>query len=110
MADGGYDWILELDPSGKILGALGEPAHKPGQMAWAHFLMIGPNQTLYVADMLNWRFQVFARTAPTAKMTQYIPSVRTVWGAAPSVGWSSKQTDIPLISRGRFGPGFTSSR
>lgn len=96
MADGGYDRIIELDQSGKILGAFGEPGHKPGQMAWAHFLAIGPNQAIYVADVLNWRFQVFARTAPTGKMTHYIPSVRKFWGAVPSVGWSSKQTDIPL--------------
>src|ERR1022692_86553 len=49
MADGGYDRIIELDQSGKILGAFGEPGHKPGQMAWAHFLAIGPNQAIYVA-------------------------------------------------------------
>ena len=96
MADGGYDRIIELDQSGKILGAFGEPGHKPGQMAWAHFLAIGPNQVIYVADVLNWRFQVFARTAPTGNVSKYIPSVRKFWGAVPSVGWSSKQTDIPL--------------
>ena len=96
MADGGYDRIIELDPSGKILGAFGEPGHKPGQMAWAHFLAVGPDQSIYVADVLNWRFQVFARMAPTGKLTQYIPSVRKFWGAVPSVGWSSRQTDIPL--------------
>jgi DNA-binding beta-propeller fold protein YncE len=96
MADGGYDRIVELDQSGKILGAFGEPGHKPGQMAWAHFLAIGPNQAIYVADVLNWRFQVFARTAPTGNMTKYIPSVRMFWGSVPSVGWSSKQTEIPF--------------
>ncbi len=96
MADGGYDRIVELDQSGKILGAFGEPGHQPGQMAWAHFLAIGPNQTIYLADVLNWRFQVFARTAPTSNLTKYIPSVRMFWGAVPSVGWSSKQTEIPV--------------
>src|ERR1017187_8334647 len=96
MADGGYHRIVELDQSGKILGAFGEPGHKPGQMAWAHFLAIGPNQAIYVADVLNWRFQVFARTAPTGNMTKYIPSVRMFWGSVPSVGWASKQADIPF--------------
>lgn len=96
MADGGYDRIVELDQSGQILGAFGEPGHKPGQMAWAHFLAIGPNQAIYVADVLNWRFQVFARTTPTGNMTKYIPSVRMFWGSVPSVGWSSKQTEIPF--------------
>jgi DNA-binding beta-propeller fold protein YncE len=37
MVDGGYDRILELDPGGKILGALGEPGHAPGQIAWDIF-------------------------------------------------------------------------
>jgi len=96
MTDGGYDRIVELDQSGKILGAFGEPGHKPGQMAWAHFMAIGPDQTIYVADVLNWRFDVFARIAPTGNMTKYIPSVRMFWGSVPSVGWSSKQTDIPF--------------
>ena len=41
MTDGGYDRIVEVDQNGKILGAFGEPGHKPGQMAWAHFMAIG---------------------------------------------------------------------
>ncbi len=96
MADGGYDRIVELDQNGKILGALGQPGHKPGQGAWFHFMAIGPDQTLYVADVLNWRFQVFAHTEPTGKMSPYIPSVRMFGHATPSVGWYEKQTDLPL--------------
>jgi DNA-binding beta-propeller fold protein YncE len=96
MADGGYDRIVELDQNGKILGAFGEPGHKPGQMAWAHFMAIGADQTVYVADVLNWRFQVFVRKESTGNMTKYIPSVRMFWGATTSVGWASKQTDIPF--------------
>lgn len=96
MADGGYDRIIELDQNGKILGALGEPGHKSGQGAWFHFMAIGPDQNIYIADVLNWRFQVFARTAPTGKMTTYIPSVRAFGHADPSVGWYEKQTDLPL--------------
>jgi DNA-binding beta-propeller fold protein YncE len=96
MTDGGYDRIVELDQNGKILGALGEPGHRPGQMAWAHFMAMGPDQNIYVADVLNWRFDVFARTAPTGNMTKYVPSVRMFWGSVPSVGWLSKQSDIPI--------------
>jgi len=96
MVDGGYDRIVELDQDGKILGAFGEPGHKPGQMAWAHFMAIGPDQTIYVADVLNWRFDVFVRTAPTGSTTKYIPSVRMFWGSVPSVGWTSQQTAIPF--------------
>lgn len=96
MVDGGYDRIVELDQNGKILGAFGEPGHGPGQFAWAHFMAIGPDQTIYVADVLNWRFQVFGRTPPTGSMTKYIPSVRMFWGSTPSVGWTSQQTAIPF--------------
>jgi len=96
MVDGGYDRIVELDQSGKILGAFGEPGHKPGRFAWAHFMAIGPDQTIYVADVLNWRFQVFGRISPTGNMTKYIPTVRMFWGSLPSVGWASQQTAIPF--------------
>src|SRR5271163_3503304 len=96
MVDGGYDRIVELDQTGKILGAFGEPGHKPGEFAWAHFMAMGADQTIYVADVLNWRFQVFSRTAPTGSMSKYIPSVRMFWSSVPSVGWSSQQTAIPF--------------
>lgn len=97
MADGGYDRIVELDQEGKILGAFGEPGHKPGQMAWAHFIAMGPDKKIYVADVLNWRFQVFERSVSAEKkMTSYVPSKRMFWGSVPSVGWISKQSDIPM--------------
>jgi hypothetical protein len=96
MVDGGYDRVIELDQNGKILGAFGEPGHKPGQFAWAHFMALGPDQTIYVADVLNWRFQAFAHTAPSGVLTSYIPSVRMFWGSTPSVGWTSQQTAIPF--------------
>jgi len=96
MVDGGYDRIVELDQNGKILGAFGEPWHKPGQLAWSHFMAIGPDQSIYVAEVLNRRFQVLGRTAPTESMTQYIPSVRMYWGSVPSFGWTSQQTAIPF--------------
>jgi hypothetical protein len=60
-----YDRIIGLDQNGKILGAFGGPGHKPGQFAWAHFMALGPDQTIDVADVLNRRFQAFAYTAPS---------------------------------------------
>ena len=95
MADGGYDRIIEIDPEGKILGAVGEPGHGPGQLAWAHFLAVGPDRRLYVADVLNWRFQVFVPTAPTGRMAKYVPTVRMFWDSVPSSGWSTRQTSAP---------------
>jgi DNA-binding beta-propeller fold protein YncE len=96
MVDGGFDRVVEFDLNGKILGAFGEPGHKAGQLAWGHFLAMGPDQTIYVADPLNWRFDVYAHTAPTGKMTTYMPSQRMYWTAKPSIGWYELQTDLPL--------------
>jgi DNA-binding beta-propeller fold protein YncE len=76
MVDGGYDRIIELNQDGKILGALGEPGHAPGQFAWGHFLAVGQDKKIYVADVLNWRFQVFIPTAPSGKLAKYVPSKR----------------------------------
>ena len=95
MVDGGYDRIVELDQNGKILGAIGEPGRASGQLAWAHFLAVGPDRKIYVAEVLNWRFQVFAPTAPTGKMAKYVPSARMFWGSVPSTGWYSRQTNLP---------------
>jgi len=91
MADGGYDRIVKLGADGAIVGAFGEPGHASGQFAWAHFLALGGDGTLFVADVLNWRVQVFAPRPPTGRMAAYVPSVRRFWDAAPSDGWQSHQ-------------------
>ncbi|MGC9990226.1 MAG: hypothetical protein ABSC07_16725 [Terriglobales bacterium] len=69
---------------------------QPENNACGTIMAMGPDQTIYVADVLNWRFDVFTRTAPTGTMTKYVPSVRMFWGSVPSVGWTSKQTEIPF--------------
>ncbi len=89
MIDGGYDRILELDQSGKILGALGEPGRAPGQIAWGHFLTIGKDKKIYVAEVLNWRVEVFTPTSPSGKMAKYVPSKRMFWDRTTSSGWVS---------------------
>lgn len=91
MADGGFDRIVELDQDGTILGAFGEPGHAAGQFAWAHFLALGTDRRLYVADVLNWRFQVFERTESTGRKSSYVPSTRMFWDSAPSSGWATRQ-------------------
>jgi DNA-binding beta-propeller fold protein YncE len=92
MVDGGYDRIVELDQNGQIQGAIGEPGHAPGQLAWGHVLAVGPDRALYVADVLNWRFQVFRPTASTGKLSAYIPSKRMFWDRVQSSGWSTHST------------------
>jgi len=94
MIDGGYDRIVELDTNGKIIGALGEPGHAPGQFAWGHFLAIGKDRKIYAADVLNWRFQVFVPTSSSRKMAKYVPSRRMFWDRVASSGWSTR-TSVP---------------
>jgi hypothetical protein len=50
MVDGGFDRIIEMDQTGKILGAIGSPGHQPGQFAWGHFLAIASDGKLFVAE------------------------------------------------------------
>ena len=44
-------------PEGKILGMFGNSGHEMGQFNWAHGLACPTENTLYVADMNNWRVQ-----------------------------------------------------
>jgi hypothetical protein len=92
--DGGYDRIIELDQHGKILGTIGEPGHAPGQLAWGHFLAVTPDRKILVADVLNWRFQVFVPAPPTNKFAAYVPSKRMFWDREQSSGWST-HTAVP---------------
>jgi DNA-binding beta-propeller fold protein YncE len=94
MIDGGFDRILELDQNGKILGALGAPGHAPGEFAWGHFLAVGMDRKIYVADVLNWRFQVFEPAASSGQLAKYVPSKRMFWDRVASSGWSTR-TAVP---------------
>jgi len=90
MIDGGFDRIIELDQNGNTLGALGEPGHAPGRFAWGHFMAVGKEGTIYAADVLNWRFQVFVKTSARGKTAKYVPSKRMFWDREPSSGWSTR--------------------
>ena len=94
MVDGGYDRIIALDQNGKILGAIGEPGHAPGQLACGHFLALTPDRKIFVADVLNWRFQVLVPAPPSGKTAAYVPSKRMFWDRVQSSGWSTR-TSVP---------------
>lgn len=96
MADGGYNRIVELDDNGRIIGAIGEPGHAPGQFAWAHFLAFSADGRLFVADVLNWRVDVFVPTSEARGKSSYIPSVRMFWDKKPSNGWENHHANAPL--------------
>ncbi len=99
MADGGFDRIVELDPAGKIVGAFGAPGRTPGQFAWAHFLAVTPDRKLIVADVLNWRFQVFTPGAPSAGVADYVPTRRMFYGFRESDGFINRAAGWPAPAR-----------
>ena len=49
--------IYKLDLDGKILGAFGKPGKQPGQFGWVHEISCPSENTLFVAELLNWRVQ-----------------------------------------------------
>ena len=98
MVDGGFDRIVELDQTGKILGSVGSPGHQPGQLAWGHFLAIGPDRKRFVADVLNWRFQVFAPAKASGKLSEYVPTERQFYGSSRAMGIFFARRDGPRNS------------
>jgi DNA-binding beta-propeller fold protein YncE len=96
MVDGGFDRIVELDPNGKILGAIGSPGHEPGQFAWGHFMAIGADKRMYVADVLNWRFQAFIPTKPSGRLSDYVPTQRMFFGFKQSDGYIYRSPGWPV--------------
>jgi len=49
---------------------------------------MGKDGKIYAADVLTWRFQLFAPTGAAGKMAKYAPSRRMFWDRAASSGWS----------------------
>jgi len=49
--------VYKLALDGKILGMFGESGHDMGQFSWIHGLACPSDNTLYIADMNNWRVQ-----------------------------------------------------
>jgi DNA-binding beta-propeller fold protein YncE len=49
--------IYKLDLDGNILGAFGKPGKLHGQFGWVHEISCPSENTLFVAELLNWRVQ-----------------------------------------------------
>lgn len=49
--------IYKMDLDGNILGALGKAGKLLGQFGWVHEIACPSENTLYVAELLNWRVQ-----------------------------------------------------
>ena len=95
MIDGGYDGLVEFDPTGKLLGSLGSPGHQPGQFAWGHFLAFTADHKIVIADVLNWRFQVFAPATPSGRRSDYVPTTRRYFGFKQSDGYDYRAPGWP---------------
>lgn len=64
ICDGYANRILKVNLKGEVLGAYGVPGHMPGQMSGVHQIAVGPDGSIYVADLLNWRVQNFRKFIP----------------------------------------------
>lgn len=49
--------VYKLSLDGKVLGWLGESGKQLGQFGWIHEMACPSENTLYVAELLNWRVQ-----------------------------------------------------
>jgi hypothetical protein len=49
--------VYKLTLDGKILGMFGESGHDVGQFSWIHGMACPSENTLFIADMNNWRVQ-----------------------------------------------------
>jgi hypothetical protein len=49
--------IYKLSLDGKLLGYLGKSGRNPGEFGWIHEIACPDENTLYVAELLNWRVQ-----------------------------------------------------
>jgi len=58
VAEGDAEKIYQLDLEGNILAEYhGGPGPQPGQFRAAHGIAVGPQEELYVTEVLNWRVQ-----------------------------------------------------
>jgi DNA-binding beta-propeller fold protein YncE len=57
VADAEPGRIYKMTLDGKILGMLGESGRRMGQFNWIHAIACPSENTLFIADMNNWRVQ-----------------------------------------------------
>ena len=57
VADGLNGHIYKLNLDGEILGQFGTPGKGLGQFNLAHFLAVDSAESVYVAEIINWRVQ-----------------------------------------------------
>jgi DNA-binding beta-propeller fold protein YncE len=61
VVDGLANRVTKADISGNILGTFGGPGRGPGEFLYAHGIAVGPQDDVYVSEILNWRVQKFSK-------------------------------------------------
>jgi hypothetical protein len=56
---------------------------------------------IFVADVLNWRFQVFVPTKASGKLSEYVPTERKYFAYKPSDGYVYRSPGSPVKQQGR---------
>jgi DNA-binding beta-propeller fold protein YncE len=64
LAHGHAGQLMKLDLAGNVLGVTGKQGKALGQFGEAHFIAVGTNGDVYIADTLNWRVQKFVPKSP----------------------------------------------
>jgi len=59
--------IYKMDLNGNVLGVFGKAGKRPGQFGWIHQMACPNENTLYVAELLNWRVQKLTLHPAAAK-------------------------------------------
>ena len=53
--------ILKLDANGKAMAATGQPGKRLGEFGEAHYMTMGPQGEIYVADTVNAMLHEFVK-------------------------------------------------
>lgn len=61
VADGRANKVLQIDPTGKVVGSWGSKGDGPGEFNLPHMLAVDPTGSLYVAEVGGLRLQRFKR-------------------------------------------------
>lgn len=61
LCDGLNNRIVKVSTDGRVLGRLSSFGKAPGKLDFPHHIAVGPDGSIYVAEIKNWRVQKFAR-------------------------------------------------
>lgn len=90
MSDGDNEQILKLNLDGKILETyVAGSGTQDGQLRAAHGIAVGPQEELFVTEVLNWRVQKFIQHWKTEK-----------WERIHTEGWAHRRHESAFVEVG----------